>query len=345
MSKEKVEVPIKETEEVVDNVVNGESFGADFGSTVGDLIQTATEETAEVIDSQSELDDLLSDVDDLVYKPEEFSRTNPPFAPTRERFNGLNLGKIVLIEITKVLTPTLDEKGNVSEYEYAGLELNKIHIQIDSADGVLPIKSYHHNFTLPVKTANNGTLLTPKFYNDLVSAVYNMIQELFTALTTPTVLKADGATVTGLNQDAFKLFPQYDSNKERRVKKWNLATQLLVDSFNNNKTINGKSQPVFVSKTGESLPIWFILTPSYASKRSKFELPDRVGSGVFEVANVDTKGQLKPALISIPSNVSLTLIPKPQKKGSKEQGSTEMENLAANGLSAQASGETGDWKF
>ena len=162
-----------------DYTIEGSGATADSGVTTTVYTnETVSEQVSEV----DLLNDLLSDADESAYNPEEFSRANPPFNPTREKYNGLNLGKIVNIEIVKTLSPTMDEKGNLNEYEYAGLEVNKLHIQIDSADGVLPIRSYHHNFTIPVKTSNKGVTLTPSFYNNLINNVYSMIQELYTAL-------------------------------------------------------------------------------------------------------------------------------------------------------------------
>lgn len=302
--------------------------------------EVVTETASEVDD----LDDLLSDADSSVYNPEEFSRSNPPFSPTREKYNGLNLGRIVLMEVTKVLSPSKLDDGNINTYEYAGLEVAKLHIQIDSADGILPLRSYHHNITIPVKATKKGGVVTPKFYNDKVSENYNMIQELFGAFNTVSCKALNPGEISPIPVDAFKLFPAYDNAKERRVLKWNKSMQLIADAFNFNRSIDGVKSAVF-AKAGVGIPIWFSLVPSYASQYSQFALPERVGSGVIEAVSFDKNMVAQPPLISIAVTTSLALIPRPAKKGKGDSTQGELQDLANDAALGAGVPAASDFKF
>lgn len=274
------------------------------------------------VDLDAALEEALGNVTgEVTYDMTSELRAEPAFEPKLEVNGGLNIGQLEEVSYIEWDAPLVDKEGKPSKFEYRGNKIGKLVIVIRSVpNGTTAQNRYRHEFTLPVKTKNDGSLQTVKDFNGFVGNQINQIREFFNAYGT------DG--VTPLNVNIAKILPRFEDATDTRVKNWNLALQFIARSFNTAKA----GKPIFKDAADEFLPIWFVLRPAFSTKFTTYEIPSYVGSGFVELVKI-VDGQIAQPFIKCDPTVSLVLEEK-VKKGGKGSTATSSEGSAASKTSA-----------
>ena len=246
--------------------------------------------------------DVLNELDEVEDNGEssidvnESVRSEPPFSPSLEIMEGLNVGRLEEVHYKEYEYPMLGKDQKPSKNEYRGKVVASLMLIVRSLpkEGK-PQQAYKHIINLPVFVKNDGTKLDPKKTMDNVENAVKVLLEIYQAY------RRDMPSNKALPAKLSAAIPTIGDNTETRIKKWNILMKTFKLFF---ETGTFEGTPVY-KKGSEFVPCWFILEPAYPNF-THFAFPTFVRSGFWEVIKKDGENILA-ANIKINPTVPLEL--------------------------------------
>lgn len=188
----------------------------------------------------------------------------------RPEFGNLCMGRLVSVEIRETTTPTVDDKGVASTYEYAGLEIPTLVFRYQEektpADDV--DRFYEDSYRIVTTKKNDGQMVDAKTFTNIVMETYRHCRHRL---------------------DVYKACPNFvdpgypqpidmNASIDDRIKQWRSFCEFFVNAFTKGK--DGK--PVYLDVNGNSALLWIKLIAHYGD-RKYLCAPSFVGEGYMEL--------------------------------------------------------------
>jgi hypothetical protein len=229
-----------------------------------------------------------------------------PFKPNPNKFNGICLCYVESIHVDEVVADTVNDKGEESMYEYAGLPIRNVSIIFvqnpETVNGERRVMRYRTN--VPVFYNNRGEEIEERIVRSLIENQFSSLRHIL--------------NVFGVEE---KTPLKFGGDVKQRLKSWNRWIT----------NIGGILQTIQDNVVNK--PFYLKVVADF-STRKRYELPKFVGTGFIERV---VKNNQEPTLElngseSIVLSKGDDIIPNVGKSYSKGSGSIDEDVLKALGI-------------